>query len=121
MVDALAGAQAPEDFRLLVLTLGRNENGDGLADHLFGGVAENARGTFIPGDDDAVERLADDGIVRRRNDGSQSAAQLFRVPDGGTVLRHWREPRDCPMPTRCLSNRRIRIPRRRRSITTRPV
>ena len=68
MVDALAAADARENARLLVCAVRRDQDRDRLADDLLGGVAEQPLGARIPGLDDPVEILADDGIVRGFHD-----------------------------------------------------
>jgi len=72
VIEAVAAADVLEDFRLLVVELLRNQDGDRPADDLFGRVAEQALGGAVPADDDAVEGLADDGVVGRVNDGSKN-------------------------------------------------
>ena len=51
--------------------LRRHQGGDGLADDLGGGVAQDPLGGLIPARDDPVERLADDGVVGGFDDGRQ--------------------------------------------------
>src|SRR5258706_10146185 len=68
MIDLLAAAQARDDLVFLRLTVGWNDPADGLADHLRGGVAEDALSRSIPGLNDAVQILADDRIVARLDD-----------------------------------------------------
>src|ERR1043166_357801 len=71
VLDALAGPQAREDGWLFVRVVVGDEDGDWLADDLFGGVAEDALRALVPARDDAVQGLADDGVVRRLDDGGQ--------------------------------------------------
>src|SRR5207237_10587306 len=59
MVDPLAVAQAAQDHRLFVPTVRGNDQRDGLADRLLGGVAEQAARPGMPGGDESAERLAD--------------------------------------------------------------
>jgi len=80
VVDALTGAQAREDGGFFLEPVGRDEDGDRFADHLVGQVAEDARRTLVPRDDDAFEVLADDGVIRGRYDGRQTAAEFVGVP-----------------------------------------
>src|SRR5580700_3421734 len=63
VIEAVAAPDARENFRLLVVELLRNQDGDRLADDFFGRVAEQALGGFVPADDDAVEILADDRVA----------------------------------------------------------
>jgi GAF domain-containing protein/PAS domain-containing protein len=71
VVDALASPQPGEDVRLLVRTVGRDEHGDGPPDRLGGRVAEEPFRPPVPGPDDPVELLADDGVVGRIDDRRQ--------------------------------------------------
>ena len=71
VLDALAGPDARQDEGLLVLVVGGDEDGHGLADDLVGRVAEDALGPAVPARDDGVERLGDDGVVGRVDDGRQ--------------------------------------------------
>ena len=49
---------------------------DGAAYHLFSGVAEDARGSFVPTGDDAVEVFAENHVVGRADDCCQFADVL---------------------------------------------
>ena len=60
--------------------VGRHQDGDGLADDLGGGVAQDPLGGLIPARDDAVERLADDGIVGGFDDRCQQPACILGPP-----------------------------------------
>ena len=79
MVDALAAAQAAEDVALLVAQLRRHDQVDRLADRLFRGPSEQPLRALVPGGDDAVERLADDGVFGRRDDGGEQRLRLDLV------------------------------------------
>jgi hypothetical protein len=88
VVDALALPDPPEDGRLLVQMIRRDENRDGLADGLVGGVAEDALGPLVPAHDDAFERLADDGVVGRLDDGREPVGGQLGAPQvDGPVVR----------------------------------
>src|SRR5690606_36529349 len=63
VVDALPATYLGEDARLLRLAVRRQQDGDRPADHLVGAIAEQALGALVPTHDDAVEILADDGVV----------------------------------------------------------
>jgi len=54
---------AREDHVFFALSIGRNDDADRLPDDFRGGVPEHAFGGAVPGRDDAVQILADDGIV----------------------------------------------------------
>jgi hypothetical protein len=64
VIDALAQRQVRQDASLVLVQLWRNDQRDRPADRLFRLVAEDAHGASIPRRDDAIERLADDCIVR---------------------------------------------------------
>src|SRR5690606_31507 len=61
--DPLAGAYARQNAWPFVCTVRRNEDGDGPADHFGCRVAEQALGAAVPGGNDALEVLGDDGVV----------------------------------------------------------
>src|SRR2546427_4924002 len=71
VIDALAPAKAREDRRQLVRVVGWDDDGDGASDHFLWAVAVDVLGALVPADDRAVERLADDRVVQRFDDGSQ--------------------------------------------------
>src|SRR5665647_1335331 len=68
----------------------------GLADDLRAGVAVHPCGRRVPARDYAVERAADDGVVRTLDDGSHALGGLERLPLLGDVpslsLIHISEP-----------------------------
>ena len=68
MVDAFAAANPRQDLVLLALPVRRNDAADRSADHFLGGVPEHALRRGIPGLNDAVQILADNGVVRRLDD-----------------------------------------------------
>ena len=49
----------------------RNDDRDRLADHFFGAVPEKPDGALVPRIDMAVERLADDRVIGRFDDGRE--------------------------------------------------
>ncbi len=64
MFDVLAALNAIEPLRGIIDSIGRREDGDRPADDFGGTVAVDAPGREIPGEDGAVQGLADDGVVR---------------------------------------------------------
>jgi hypothetical protein len=61
--DALAASNALHDRFFLLPVIGRNENRDRLADDFLGQMAKNALRATIPTRDDAIDVIADDGVV----------------------------------------------------------
>ena len=59
------------DHRHLVLATGAGEDGDGTADHLPGGVAEEALRGPVPAGNQAVQVLAGDRVVAAVDDRGQ--------------------------------------------------
>jgi hypothetical protein len=73
-LDALAATQALENDVLLVLPIvGNQQRNDGLPHRLLRRIAEEALSGRVPRRDDAVERRADDRVVRRFDDGRKKA------------------------------------------------
>ena len=77
MIDPLTLPDPVEDLAFLLTKLRRNDQIDRLADGLGGRIPEQALRAFVPREDDAFERLADDGIVGRRDDGRQQRTGFF--------------------------------------------
>lgn len=57
------GGIKPICARLFVEAVFGNENGDGFADYLGGGVAKDRLSARVPARDHTVEILADDGVI----------------------------------------------------------
>ena len=85
MLEALAATNARQNFRFLVLQVFRNDDGDRLADHLLGRIAEQPLGARIPADDDAVQILADDRIVGGFDNTGELPARLLALALLGDV------------------------------------
>ncbi len=77
LLDARAAADSAQDHRLLGGTIGRDRDLDGATDDLRGAVTEHAFRRRVPARDHPLERLADDGIVRRLDDGDEALDDLF--------------------------------------------
>src|SRR5215510_407509 len=78
MVYLFAAPDAFQNTRLLIRAIRRYQNHDGLTDGLFSRIAEQLLRAFVPTHDDAVQVLADDGVVRRFDDGRQLGYSIFR-------------------------------------------
>jgi hypothetical protein len=74
--DPLPPPNRGENLVLLLVKLGRDQAINRGADHLFGCVAENPLCRSVPGQDYAVEGLADDRIVGRLDDRGKSRGVL---------------------------------------------
>ena len=72
MINALPPSEGRENISLFVKTVWRDNQSNMLANRFFGGVSKNSLCSFVPMDDDAVEVLSDNGILRRFNDGSEA-------------------------------------------------
>src|SRR4029450_3668516 len=70
-LDVLAPLEPRQEARHLVLAVGWNDERDQPAPRLGGRVAVEALGAPVPARDHALERLADDRVVRRLDDGRQ--------------------------------------------------
>ena len=71
MIDAIASPEAGEHLVLLRPPLVGDDQRDVASHRLGGSPAEHPLGRAVPGGDDAVERLADDGVVGGVDDGRQ--------------------------------------------------
>ena len=73
MRDGFAGTNSRQNHVFLALSIRGDDDADGPADHLAGGVAEYALGGAIPGGNVAVQILADDGVVGGFDDAGEMA------------------------------------------------
>ena len=80
ILDALAPADSPKDFGLLVATIWWNEDSDRLADKFLGGIPEEALGARIRSDDKAIEILAQNSVVPRDSTIATSRCALYSTP-----------------------------------------
>ena len=71
--DPLSGFQGRYDPILFGGPVGGDDEGDVTPHGLLCRIAEDPLGGGVPALDDAVQRLADDGILRRLDDGRQQA------------------------------------------------
>src|SRR5215831_4671211 len=75
----LAASDRGKNPLLLLLPLGWDQTPDRLPNHLGRRLAEQTLRTFIPTRDQTVERLADNGIKRRRHDRCETRLQLLKL------------------------------------------
>src|SRR5690349_3783833 len=64
MIYALTSFQAFDNSRFFILSVGRDQQGNGPADDFLGGVAEQPLRALIPTGDRPGQVLADDRVVR---------------------------------------------------------
>src|SRR5215831_6132931 len=64
MLNLFTASDAFQNARLLIRAIRRYHDHDRFADDLFGRIAEQFLGAFVSTHDDAVQILADDGVVQ---------------------------------------------------------
>jgi hypothetical protein len=79
VVDPLAPAQTGEHVRFFGPAVVRNDQENVFADRLCRGIAEESLGSGIPGRDDAVQRLADDGVIRGPRDSREPTSKFVAL------------------------------------------
>ena len=77
MIDAVALPDPLKDLAFLGPQLRRNNQVNRSPDSFGRGIAEQALGALVPGQDDAFQRHADDRIVRGRDDGGEQRSRFF--------------------------------------------
>jgi hypothetical protein len=77
VVDAFALAQTAENLLLFLVPLGGNDDGDCLADGLFGSETKEALRPGVPSADGPIEVLGDDGVVGALNDGGKPRSGIL--------------------------------------------
>ena len=70
MLDALTLPDALQDIGFFALALFRQKHADRFSDRLRRRIAIDMLGTGIPGENDAIQILTDDGVFGRLDDGS---------------------------------------------------
>src|SRR5579862_6157207 len=77
MINAFPPSEGGENISLFVKTVWRDDQRDVLADRFLGGVSKSSLCSFVPIDDDAVEVLSDNRILRGFNYGGESGLHLL--------------------------------------------
>jgi hypothetical protein len=77
VIDAVALPDPLKDLAFLGPQLLRNNQLNRSPDGFGRGIAEQALGALVPGQDDAFQRHADDRIVRGRDDGGEQRSSFF--------------------------------------------
>src|SRR4051794_39307918 len=88
MFDALAAADARQDRIFLGPAVRRYQYRDRLADDFFGRIAEQPLRALVPACDDAIEVLANDGVVTRLDDGGEALRKLLVAFALGDIDEH---------------------------------
>ena len=88
MIDALTAPYALKNAGLLILAIGRNQNGDRLTHDLLSRIAKQPLRALIPTPNDAIQIFADNGVIRRLDDGGQSLTGLFGLLQLGDILKY---------------------------------
>src|SRR5579875_1593602 len=83
VVDAFAASESGKDASFVGGQFGRNDFYDGLADHLIGGISEEAFGGRVPAGHDALQVFADNGVIAGFDDGGQPVARLVAAAFAG--------------------------------------
>src|SRR5579862_2492595 len=87
MIHSLASPETTQNVCFFVPSILGDYQGDVLANRFFGCIAEQALRTLVPTRDDAVQILADDGIVGGINDSSQQPTRPFSLLSFGNDLQ----------------------------------
>ena len=66
-------------YLFFILAIFGNDRVDATADDFLGAVSEDALSAAIPGGDDALQRLADDGIIRRLDNSREFRLRLAQT------------------------------------------
>src|ERR1700756_397338 len=82
MVDFLAAANMRQNIILFRVTLGRNDQCNVLTDSLRRAVPEHLLGAAVPRCDDAVQGLADYGVIGRLDDRRETCGHYIGLGVG---------------------------------------
>src|SRR5215510_1757075 len=93
MLYTLPLAQFPQNSLFFLHEFGRDQDHDGLSDHLLGGVAERPFGPLIPTCDDAIERHTDNDVIAGFDDGRQIRLRHLCPLAPGDIHAHTDETR----------------------------
>src|SRR5581483_12202378 len=90
MVDAFATADAIQDDGLFIVPFGRNENSDRFSDDFGGLISKDALGAVVPGQDNSLQGLAENGVIGgfdNAGDAAQLDLHAFAALDFGAQKR----------------------------------
>src|SRR5579871_524504 len=88
MIYALATLQTRQDLPFFILPIWWNHDHDRFSDRFRSRITVKALRTPIPARDPPVEILADDGVIRGIDDGSEHQPGLFRSAAFCNVARN---------------------------------
>ena len=88
MVDPFSPSDSLENDGFLVKSLWRNENSHRFAHGFLSRVAKQPFRALVPARNDAIEILADDGVVRRFHNSGKPGLRLFSLFAHGDVNVH---------------------------------
>jgi len=74
--------QLGEDLWFLAAQVGRDKFQKGGAHHLFRHIAEYTPGRHVPAGDYTLQVFADNGVIRRLDNGTEHSALFFRKLKG---------------------------------------
>src|ERR1700722_1973645 len=97
MDDPVPAAQAGKNLLFLVPTILGDDECNMFADRLLGGIAEHVLSALIPALNDAVEVLADDGVVGRSDNCGQVGRCLLGLFALGDVQQHVNAANNSPL------------------------
>src|SRR5271165_7104725 len=95
IVDGLSQREPIKVLRHLMLAIGWNHHGDGLAADLVLGVTVNLFSSFVPARDGSIQSYPENCVVGRFHDGSQfsnSFLSSLALHDVRTAADHSRRP-----------------------------
>ena len=89
MLDALASPDFLQNHPFFVVQFRRNDRHDRLANDVFRQIAKNSRGGAVPRKNAALQRLANDGVLGRLNNGSQQGLlnEVVLTPGSARIPR----------------------------------
>src|ERR1700678_721765 len=91
MIDPLAFSQAPENVFFFRTSFPRDDQRDVLANSFLCRVSEHSLGALIPTGYRPIQFLADDGVIRGIDNGSQKCSGPFCLFSLGDVLERQKD------------------------------
>src|ERR1700691_872432 len=85
MIDRFTKPYSAENVIFLMFAVRRQQDSDGLADHLGGCIAKYFAGSAIPAGDDTTQVFSDDGVLGRLHYCDQPSPRLVHLHPLGDV------------------------------------